>query len=218
MIVASSIDTASNNIKKSLVEQSDWDESGIFFDNSVYQHTKMKDVVIVTINDRKITHENLDKKIQEKLEIKPKQIIYISRHRSKTGEPTLTTHPIGNYGPAQFGGMSKTLINSSPRLMTELLRVLKKNAENAKTYHKICFEVTHHGPYLEVPTFFVEVGSTKEEWIKKEPANIVAKSVLDLLSKYHYEEDIINNIPVLIGIGGGHYAPRFTDVALEKKI
>jgi D-aminoacyl-tRNA deacylase len=26
-----------------------------------------------------------------------------------------------------------------------------------------------------------------------------------------------NDIPVLLGIGGGHYAPRFTDIALEKK-
>jgi D-aminoacyl-tRNA deacylase len=177
----------------------------------------MKDVVIVTINDRKITHENLEKEVEEKLGIKPKQAIFLSRHRSKTGEPTLTTHPIGNYGESQFGGKTKTLSKSSPKLMTSLLRIIKKNAEQAKLYHKVCLEVTHHGPYMTIPTLFVEVGSTEEEWKKQEPANVVAKSVLQLLDSYHYEEDFPDEMPVLVGIGGGHYAPRFTDVILEKK-
>ncbi len=218
LIVSSLLDPASINIKERILEQSEWEEIDTFYNNPVYSHLNMKDIVIITINDRKIRHENLDKEIKEKLNLIPKQAIFISRHTSKTGAPTLTTHPIGNYGDAQFGGKTKTLSISSPRLMTHLLRILKKNAEQAKLYHKVCFEVTHHGPYMSIPTLFVEVGSNKEEWIKKEPANIVAKSVLALLSSYHYEEDFTNDIPVLVGIGGGHYAPRFTDVALEKKI
>ena len=218
LIVSSTKDPASNNIKKELLEQSNWDEIDTFNDNTVYRHSSMKDVVIVTINDRKITHENLEKEVEEKLGLKPKQAIFLSRHRSKTGEPTLTTHPIGNYGEAQFGGKTRTLSKSSPKLMTYLLRILKKNAEQAKLYHKVCLEVTHHGPYMNIPTLFVEVGSTEDEWKKQEPANIVAKSVLELLESYHYEEDFLDDIPVLVGIGGGHYAPRFTDVVLEKKV
>ncbi len=178
----------------------------------------MKNIVIITINDSKIRHENLDMEIEEKLKIKAKQAIFISRHTSKSGAPTLTTHPIGNYGEAKFGGRTKTLTKSSPKLMTQLLRILKKNAKQANLYHKVCFEVTHHGPYMSIPTLFIEVGSNKEEWIKKEPAKIVANSVMDLFSSYHYEEDIKDEVPVLLGVGGGHYAPRFTDVALEKKI
>ncbi len=218
LIVSSLLDPASINIKERILEQSDWEEIDTFYNNPVYSHLNMKDIVIITINDRKIRHENLDKEIKEKLNLIPKQAIFISRHTSKTGAPTLTTHPIGNYGDAQFGGKTKTLSISSPRLMTHLLRILKKNAKQARLYHKVCFEVTHHGPYMSIPTLFVEVGSNKEEWVKKEPANIVAKSVLALLSSYHYEEDFTDDIPVLVGIGGGHYAPRFTDVALEKKI
>jgi D-aminoacyl-tRNA deacylase len=218
LIVSSSKDPASTNIKKELLEQSKWDEIDIFNENTVYRHSSMKDVVIITINDRKITHENLEKEVEEKLGLKPKQAIFISRHRSKTGEPTLTTHPIGNYGEAQFGGKTKALSKSSPKLMTRLLRIMKKNAEQAKLYHKVCLEVTHHGPYMNIPTLFVEVGSDEEEWKKQKPANIVAKSVLELLESYHYEEDFTNDIPVLIGIGGGHYAPRFTDVILEKNV
>ena len=72
-------------------------------------------------------------------------------------------------------------------------------------------------PYVKTPTMFIEVGSTEEEWKKIPPATIVAKSLINLFEKYHYEEDMPKDIPVLMGIGGGHYAPRFTDVILEKK-
>lgn len=217
LIISSNIDPASKNIKESLLKKTKWEEIKKFNKNPVYQHTSMKDIIMLTINDKKILHENIDKEVEKKLKIKPKQAIFISRHTSKTGTATLTVHPIGNYGLAEFGGKTKTLCKSSPRLMSELLRMLKKNSEKAKTYHKVCFEVTHHGPYLEIPSLFIEVGSTKEEWIKKQPAEIIAKSILDLLESYHYEENLSKDIPVLIGIGGGHYAPRFTDVVLEKK-
>ena len=217
LIISSTIDPASINIKKSLLEQSIWDESGTFNGNTVYHHSTMKNVIIVTINDSKILHENLDKEVNDVLGIEAKQAIFISRHTSKTGKPTLTVHPIGNYGKAEFGGKSKILTKTSPQLMTYLLRLLKKNAKQAKLYHKVCFEVTHHGPYLDIPTLFIEVGSDEEEWAKQEPAAVVAKSVLELLDSYHYEEDFSDEMVVLLGIGGGHYAPRFTDVILKKK-
>ena len=218
LIVSSNEDIASSNIKKGLLEQSEWDEIDTFFNNPVYKNSRIKDAIIVTINDSKIKHENLENEILEKLDIKPKQAIFLSRHRSKTGEPTLTTHPIGNFAEAKFGGKQKTLVESSPKLMTHLLRIINKNTQQAMLYHKVCFEVTHHGPYMSIPTIFVEVGSNEEEWKKQEPANIISKSVLELLSLYHYEEEITNDIPVIIGIGGGHYAPRFTYIALKKNV
>ena len=218
LIISSNLDQASKNMKKGLLEQSKWEEINIFDGNGVYRNLIMKDVIIVTINDKKITHENIEQEVEQKLKIKPRQAIFLSRHTSKTGKPTLTTHPIGNYAEARFGGKEKTLSMSSPKLMTHLLRIIKKNADMNKLYHQLCFEVTHHGPYMSIPTFFVEIGSTEEEWKKQEIANILAKSVLQLLEKYHYEDDFKEEIPVLIGFGGGHYAPRFTDVALEKNV
>jgi D-aminoacyl-tRNA deacylase len=217
LIASSKEDPASTNIKKGLLKKSNWEEIAVMFNNPVFRNTEFKDIIIVTINDRTIRHENLDKQVEKKLDLKLKQAIYISRHDSKTGEPTLTTHPIGNYSEAQFGGKRKTLTKSAPKLMTQLLRNLKKNAESTKLIHQICFEVTHHGPYLSIPTLFIEVGSKEEEWRKKNPANTVAQSILDLFELYHYEEDFPSDIPVLIGIGGGHYAPRFTDIIFEKK-
>ena len=160
LIVSSTKDPASTNIKKRLLNHSSWEEIGIFCENIAYRHSNMRDVVMVTINNQKIMHENLDNEVEKKLGIKPKQAIFISRHRSKTGKPTLTTHPIGNYGEAEFGGKTRTLTKSSPCLMTNLLRIIKKNVEKVKLYHHVCFEVTHHGPYMNIPSLFVEVGST----------------------------------------------------------
>jgi D-aminoacyl-tRNA deacylase len=188
------------------------------FGNPILRKESKKDIIIVTINDRKITHESLDKEIEKQLNMKFDNAIFISRHTSKSGRPTLTTHPIGNYGKAEFGGRPKTLVKSSPKLMTQLLRILKRNAKSEQLYHKVCFEVTHHGPYLETPTLFIEVGSNEEEWNKKKPAKIVAKSVVETLENLNEKDPFFNEAPVIIGIGGGHYAPRFTDVALEKYV
>lgn len=176
----------------------------------------MKNIVMVTLNDRKITHEKLEEEVKRELKLVPEQAIFLSRHTSQTGEPTLTVHPVGNYGKAEFGGKDKTLVKSSPKMMAYLIRFLKKNADKEKLYHEVCYEVTHHGPYMTIPTVFIEVGSTEEEWKKIKPAEVVAKSVLELIEKYHYEEKIRDNIPVFLGVGGGHYAPRFTDVVFEK--
>ena len=218
LIISSTEDPASTNIKNSLLEQTTWDEHGTFYNSPVFRHASMNNLVIVTIPDKKIRHENIDTEIYEQLHIEPKIAIFLSRHRSKMGEPTLTVHPIGNFGDAKFGGKPKTLIPAAPRMMTHLLRLIKKNLQPTDLKYQVCYEVTHHGPFLKIPTLFVEVGSTEIQWQQKEPASIIASSLLELLAKYHYEEEYPNDIPVLLGIGGGHYAPRFTEVALAKKI
>jgi D-aminoacyl-tRNA deacylase len=218
LIVSSTEDPASSNIKNSLLEQTTWEEHGTFYNTPVYRQTSMKDLVIVTIPDKKIRHENIDTEVFEQLRIEPRIAIFLSRHRSKIGEPTLTVHPIGNYGDAKFGGKPKTLVPAAPRMMTHLLRLIKKNLQPTDLKYQVCYEVTHHGPFLKIPTLFVEVGSTEIQWQQKEPASIIALSLLELLAKYHYEEEYPNDISVLLAIGGGHYAPRFTEVALAKKV
>ena len=218
LIIASNKDPASINIKNNLLKLSSWKKINLFNENSVYENSNNKDIILITINDQKITHENLDIEIERKLKIKAKQAIFISRHTSKTGKPTLTVHPIGNYRKAEFGGKDGILSESSPKLMTQQLRLLKKNAKLFNLYHEVCFEVTHHGPYISIPTYFIEVGSTAEEWKKEKPAFVIAKSILELLKNYRYENDLTYDIPVLVGIGGGHYAPRFTDVVFQKNV
>ncbi|HIG99712.1 MAG TPA: transposase [Thermoplasmata archaeon] len=218
LIVSSAEDPASTNIKYSLLEQTTWEEHGIFYDTPVYRHTSMKNLMMVTIPDKKIRHENIDQEVHDQLNLTPDIAIFLSRHRSKTGEPTLTVHPIGNFSDALFGGQPKTLVLAAPRMMTQILRLIKKNLQQTNLGYKVCYEVTHHGPFLKIPTLFVEVGSTEVQWQQKEPARIIATSLLEMLPTAQYEKNFPKDIPVLLGIGGGHYAPRFTEIALQKKV
>lgn len=218
VIVSSTQDEASTNIKKGLLELNDWEKGKKFFDKTTYRHSSLSDLYLVTIKDKTIIHEGLEQELHDQLQIKPSQIIFISRHRSKSGEPTLSTHPIGNYGEAKFGGKTKTLTPSMPRLMTTLLRTMKDKAEENKLIHEVTYEVTHHGPFLSTPTLFAEVGSTLEEWKKEKPARIVADSLLTVLHDKRYEREYTKDMPVLIGIGGGHYAPRFTTIAFKRNV
>ena len=145
----------------------------------------------------------------------PDIILYLSRHQSVSGTRTLTVHPVGNFGEAAFGGRERTLVPTAPRIMTHALRLL---ASHPVPGYEITFEATHHGPWNEAPTFFIEIGSTPEEWNDPVAIAAVAETVHELI--LHYES---GGIPaasspgtVCIGLGGGHYAPRHTRVALTE--
>ena len=218
VIISSTQDTASTNIKNALLKKTHWEEQGQFLNHSYYKSAIFSNLYLITIQDSTIIHEGLQEEIIKHLGIKPTEAIFISRHRSKSGKPTLTTHPIGNFGEALFGGKAKMVSPTLPHHMTALLRIINENKQNAQLSQKTCFEVTHHGPYMSIPTMFAEVGSTEEEWMKQKPADIIADSILQLLERYNNIKNIPNEIPVLLGVGGGHYAPRFTNVALEKSV
>jgi D-aminoacyl-tRNA deacylase len=217
VIVSSTQDPASTNMKSTLLDESSWIEKTTFLDAPVFQHEHINDLYMVTISDKTILHEHLEDELLNYLHIKPSRLIFLSRHRSKTGEPTLTTHPIGNYGAAEFGGQERTLTPSLPSEMARLLRIIRANAGKEGLVHQVCYEVTHHGPLLRTPTLFAEVGSDEEQWNNKDACRVVALSVLELLeNEIKGTSDKIND-RILVGIGGGHYAPRFTDVCFNKQ-
>src|SRR2546428_10273485 len=51
--------------------------------------------------------------------------------------------------------------------MTEVLRAVRREAEGLS--YAVTFEATHHGPVLDAPSFFIEVGSTEKEWRDSSP-------------------------------------------------
>jgi D-aminoacyl-tRNA deacylase len=162
---------------------------------------------MITIREKHLFADNIDQLVMDRLHIKVDEVVFLSKHRSESGIPTLTVHPIGNYGNAEFGGRKGTLVRSAPHLMTSLLRGLKTNS--AEIPFQVSFETTHHGPFLKKPTLFIEIGSDKTNWENQRAAQVIAKTLLGVDVKEY---------PIAIGIGGGHYAPRFTEIALTKKI
>ncbi|DAC70625.1 MAG TPA: hypothetical protein D7I16_02380, partial [Candidatus Poseidoniales archaeon] len=84
-------------------------------------------------------------------------------------------------------------------------------------------EVTHHGPILDVPALFIEVGSTEPYWPNEEAAQLLSEVIAEGLglkdgslnecwSSRHIGE------PVLVTLGGGHYAPKANKLGLENNV
>jgi D-aminoacyl-tRNA deacylase len=208
LIVISNEDTASCNIKKLLLELSSWEEYEPFSGNQTF----IKDnTLMVTIDEFHLYYDNIDEKVAAEFGIKPELVIFASRHRSESGLKTLTIHPIGNFTDAKFGGKNRKLVLASPLKMAQALRVLRD--EGRELEHKISYEATHHGPYLETPSFFIEIGSDKDAWIEEAPAIAIARTLLETITNPADQKD-----KIAIGIGGGHYVPRLTDVVRSHHI
>ncbi len=206
LIIASKEDIASMNIRKKMLAHADWRECGIFEDNPVYRRSSPNaQIILATINGIHIMHDFLENAWKG-----CDAVIIVSRHKSASNRRTLTVHPIGNYGAADFGGRAQTLVPAAPALMTEALRNLRKEAEGMG--YAVAFEVTHHGPYMEKPTFFIEIGSGESAWKDERAATAIANALFKTLSAP------LPYLPICIAIGGGHYAPRQTEMALKKKV
>ena len=192
LLLCSEEDAASVNIKDALISLQKWEDDG----NFLY----FEGMAMMTIPDIHIRAENIDKRAEE-AGLKVGEIIFLSRHKAASGIPTLTVHPIGNFNDAEMGGRPRSLVMSSPAVMTGLLRSLPPAGTDG---YEVSFEVTHHGPWTDVPSTFIEIGSDSTQWGRREAGMMIASAV------YSFKED---NYTAATGIGGGHYAPRFTELA-----
>jgi D-aminoacyl-tRNA deacylase len=204
VIITSSADNASMNIRERLLELEKWTEGGMFDGHPVL---RKDDFRMVQVDKMHLDEDSVDERVAEALGEAVDVVMFASRHRSEKRIPTLTVHPIGNYSSADFGGKPGMLCPSAPNLMTSALRNLAKNASGLEW--DVSFETTHHGPFVTSPAFYIEIGSYEELWDRKDAAEAIAKSILSI-------ED--RRLPTVICIGGGHYAPRFSEVALARKL
>jgi D-aminoacyl-tRNA deacylase len=76
---------------------------------------------------------------------------------------------------------------------------------------KVSFECTHHGPHVRTPCFFIEIGSDETAWSEPAPGAVLARAILSLGGEVQTSGDTI-----AIGVGGGHYAPRHTDLVTKR--
>jgi D-aminoacyl-tRNA deacylase len=164
-----------------------------------------RDNFILTYIDK--IHLNYDNINADFPGIKIDRVIFLSKHSSSAGIKSLTVHATGNYGENRLGGYQKTLSVADPEMMTQSLRILKESYKGEK--FSVTFESTHHGPYMEVPNYYVEIGTTKEEWEDPEALSAVTESVM------HNSGNSYHNY---VGIGGGHYSPKITDYVLRNNV
>ncbi len=204
LIVTSSEDPASMNIRGRLIEMGGWSEEGTFEGHPVLRHGEFAMVQVDRIH---LEEDFVDDRAAASTGLDVEVVIFASRHRAESKIPTLTVHPIGNYSSADFGGKPGKLCKTSPHQMTSALRNLKSNARGLD--FSVSFETTHHGPIVSSPAFYIEIGSHQELWGREDAARAIAKAIVGV------QED---DYPVVMCVGGGHYAPRFSEVAVTKKI
>ncbi len=139
-----------------------------------------------------------------------KNIIVVSKHESKAQKKSLTVHSIGNFGKAEYGGLERKLCGTLPKIGSNYLRALnQKKSELNLMEFEICYEVTHHGPFVDKNVVFIEIGSSKIEWINPLFGKLIAEIIIN--STFTENKDVIG-----IGLGGTHYAPEFTKLVLKE--
>lgn len=193
-IISSLKDKASVNIKENLIGSFNFNKlEERFDDNNIYQY---KSINLFTINSELIFTDSLDKKISADV------FIFISKHRAQEDKATLTCHPIGNFGKAEHGGKDRTLCTTNSILLKNIFIELNKNIGFG---YEATLEATHHGPFLEKPVFFVELGSNEKYWEDKKGGSIVAESIIKGIEKYSDNLNNENNCESTFVIGGNHY-------------
>ncbi len=204
VFVASEADEASRSQRIALLNGASWQQAEPFDGRVVWRLGERR---LVTIGESHLYRDRIDRDLEAHFGRRPDLVVFLSKHRSESGKPSLTVHPIGNFRGADFGGRPETLVESAPGWMTAALRGLRREA--ARLPYEVTFEATHHGPFLETPTFYIEQGSTEREWKDPAASRAIARALLSL-------EPV--RAPVALGLGGGHYAPRHTDLAVERRI
>lgn len=134
--------------------------------------------------------------------------LFISKHESASRLKCFSCHSAGNFSKADFGGKSGILSVSNALVQSACFLKLKELLFPLGLSKLAVLEATHHGPSLDSPCLFLEVGSTKKEHGDSEYCKILAQTADYIYGNY---SDIIDkNAVCAIGIGGGHYSYSFS--------
>ena len=210
LLVASRKDTAGLNIAKQILNHYPFSKTGeTFQENPTYStDINRRKVTLVTLKEKTINAQNLPDSFAD-LDL----IVFLSRHSSASGTPTLSVHTPGNFGAAELGGLPRKVSVSPATALRDALKALMRFKEEMKLNYEVSYECTHHGPSLNVPAMFVELGSSEKQWNDLKAAEAVARAAMEAIVKFGVSENV-----AVLGIGGPHYNQRFTKMALEDKL
>jgi D-aminoacyl-tRNA deacylase len=204
LFVASTKDTAGMNIAKQLIDHYSFEKvSETFHNNPVYTKTlHNKETKLFFVNTEIVGTQFLGDLFN------PNLLVFLSRHSSAKGIPTLSVHTPGNLSKAKFGGKPGKVSVSPAGAMQKALHEMAKLANEQELNYEVSYECTHHGPSLNLPSMFVELGSSPKQWKDTKAAKVVADAAVAAVS-----ED--SSCSVVLGIGGPHYNKKFTKMALS---
>ena len=210
LLVASRKDIAGLKIANCVLKHYSFSKTHeTFQENPIYSaDINGRKVTLVTLKEETINAQNLpDSFVDLGL------IVFLSRHSSASGTPTLSVHTPGNFGVAELGGLPRKVSISPATAMRDALKALMHFKEEMKLDYEVSYECTHHGPSLNVPAMFVELGSSEKQWNDLKAAEAVAHAAMSAVAKFGASENI-----AVLGIGGPHYNQRFTRMALDDEV
>jgi len=207
LIVASTKDVAGMNIAQKILDNYRFEKlSETFYKNPVYsKKVQNQEVKLLFVNEGIINTQFITDFFV------PQLLVFVSKHSSVSGIPTLSVHTPGNLAEAEFGGVPRKVSISPAAAMKDALLEMVKLKEELGLDYEVSYECTHHGPSLDVPTMFAELGSSLKQWKDVKAAEVVAQAAMAAVSKG-------SSYSAALGVGGPHYNAKFTKIALSTQI
>ena len=202
LLLYSSKDPAGVNIAEKLRDLFDFEEVS----ENLWKHSKLP--IFLTCTDKELIYLDGFNPPMKDVEL----LVFLSRHSSETGIPCLTVHVSGNpSSQALYGGRPKELAVAHPTFMSSALIYLDETRDSLSLNYQVSLEATHHGPSsISIPSFFIEIGSSIQQWKDFKAGEAIALSVMKTLEKPF-------DLPHSLGFGGGHYPPKITRYVLERR-
>lgn len=202
-LIASSNDDAGLNMVNFLTSKEDFKISNrdpLTYESCKYQSVKL----YLTTRDLLFLEDHYTGEL-------PTSYIFLSRHRSASGIPSLTCHSTGNFSQDNsYGGKSNELGIANPSMLKAYLNELYRNRSLVPNY-QITLEATHHGPTsFKGAVLFVEIGSGPEQWKDSSAAEVVCNSILKVFHSYQKSAS-----RVALALGGKHYPEKLNKLLHE---
>ena len=227
LLLVSERDIASTIQGDALLARGGWLECDAVEGGAVWRHEK-QDVWLWWFSQGFLMEDELDVRFSTVNEIVVDEVIFLSRHFASSGRPSLTLHVIGVPGEtprgerAEHGGIKGEVMLPNPRFASWYrLMCEAAHRHGLVPEFELTIETTHHGPCLSVPTMFIEIGSSETHWGRRDAAEAWADVMevglgLDggkgVGNWATLSAEMRSDAKIMIGVGGGHYAPRHTDV------
>ena len=127
ILVHSVCDIAGVNIAKHLLQLHPFTKTTQIYQETPIYQTEItgKQFSFITLKEESVNAQNLPEAFPN-----AQLIIFLSRHSSQSGTPTLSVHTPGNFGPVELGGLPNTISISPANAMQTALKELSRIKKN----------------------------------------------------------------------------------------
>ncbi|MEM2906215.1 MAG: D-aminoacyl-tRNA deacylase [Candidatus Bathyarchaeia archaeon] len=206
LIVASTVDPASKNIADFLIRHHGFWKTGSLEGGTLLRSRDPSSNIRLLITGSELVSFDPSSVLDD-----VGLFIFVSRHESQSRLSSLTVHAPGNIAEAEHGGVAWKVSVAAPGPMKDALRRLSLDNVRLRLNHLVSYEATHHGPSLDKPALFIEIGSSQAAWSNPKAGEAAANAVMDAAVSQ-------DNYTPALGVGGPHYNPKFTEAGLEGRL